>query len=134
MPGKRRRSPVLKNAAQILKLLCLLLAALLAVQIVRVIARGTPLKNLTVPALPKLASSANESTNSPSGTNASSATNNSSATNVAAGTKPGTNDSTTKKDAQGTNAIVDSKASGTNNVPKSETGSKGTNAAKAEVE
>src|SRR5882762_5183964 len=112
---------MLKRPEQILKLICLLLAAVLCLEFARVIARGAPLKNLTVPALPKLAASG-DSTNSPSGQ--SSSTN----TNSVVAAKTGTNSSTTKPDAKGTNETADAKKQGTNGV-EATIDAKGTNAA-----
>jgi len=133
---------------QVVKLVCLLLVAVLGIQLARVIARGTPLKNLSVPALPRLAA---DLTNAPAGqsakgtnvtstnaasTNASStnvtstnaSSTNATSTNVASTTvaKTGTNSSIGKSETKGTNSSGELKTDGTN-IATSEPESKGTN-------
>ena len=71
---------MLKRPEQIFKLVCLLLAAALALEVARVAARGKPLKNLAIPALPTFAS-----TNATAATNSATAQN-AKGTNAAAGT------------------------------------------------
>lgn len=106
-----------KRPEQIFKLLCLLLAAVLALEVARVAARGKPLSSLTIPALPTFAA-ASDSTNSASAQNAK-ATNgaNAQATNAADGSrtaKSGTNQATSKAETNGTNKTAEPAKAGTN--------------------
>jgi hypothetical protein len=93
-----------------LKILCAVLAALLLVQLVRLVVRSNPLAHLTIPALPALAAD----TNAPP---AGSATNSSTARPVA---KAGSNT---------LNSSAQAAATGTNVPPARESAASGTNAA-----
>ena len=101
-----------------LRMICLALAALLVVQLARLVLRGDPLAHLNIPALPALA----PPTNSPAagaGTNlsASPKTGNKD-TNAAAMKNPGTN---------GTNAAASPRKSGTNDTNAATLQKSGTN-------
>ena len=54
-----RRCPVRERTGQILKIACLVLAALLVYQLVRTALRINPLAHVAIPALPSLASDTN---------------------------------------------------------------------------
>jgi hypothetical protein len=117
---------MLKRPEQVLKLLCLLVAAVLCLEVARVAARGKPLKSLTIPALPTFAAADStnsnpnaKGTNAPAGTNASS------------GGKSGTNQASPKTDTKGTNKPGEAAKPETNatNVAKA----KGTNASEVKA-
>ena len=124
---------MLKRPEQIFKLLCLLLAAALALEVARVAARGKPLKNLAIPALPTFASTnATAATNSATAQNAK-GTNAAAGTNASAsGAKGGTNQATAKTDAKGTNKPTEVAKSETNATKVAD--SKGTNTSEVKAE
>src|SRR4051812_13903221 len=119
---------MLKRPEQVLKLLCLLVSAVLCLEVARVAARGKPLKSLTIPALPTFTAAADSTNSNPNakGANAPAGTNASSAG------KSGTNQANAKSDAKGTNKPAAAARSETNttNIAKA----KGTNASEAKAE
>lgn len=123
---------MLKRPEQILKVLCLLLAAALGFEVARVAARGKPLKSLTIPALPTFAAATpTDSTNASTGQKTK-GTNSAAATNGSSSAKPGTNQTTAKTDSKDTNKLPETAKAETNGTKVVE--ADGTNTAKVKAE